>query len=147
MVHHSTPNQITGGGRAQLHDGADGPPPHLPHHGPAQAHGCVRLYNITCCIFPRRSLSSWRICVWYRTSPDRSPDSYISIQIPGVYNFTNPGAISHNEILALYKKHVDPSYTWTNFTVRTKARCDIYMHGWDGCPHRPSLFGERSLHT
>lgn len=36
---------------------------------------------------------------------------------PGVYNFTNPGAISHNEILALYKKHVDPSYTWTNFTV------------------------------
>ena len=36
----------------------------------------------------------------------------------GIYNFTNPGAISHNQILALYKKHVDPSYTWENFTVR-----------------------------
>jgi len=36
----------------------------------------------------------------------------------GIYNFTNPGAITHNQILALYKKHVDPSYTWENFTVR-----------------------------
>src|ERR1700760_1715212 len=26
----------------------------------------------------------------------------------GVYNFTNPGAISHNEVLALFKKHVRP---------------------------------------
>lgn len=34
----------------------------------------------------------------------------------GVYNFTNPGAISHNEILALYKKHIAPDFTWNNFT-------------------------------
>jgi 3,5-epimerase/4-reductase len=34
----------------------------------------------------------------------------------GVYNFTNPGAISHNEILALYKKHIDPSFSWNNFS-------------------------------
>jgi hypothetical protein len=39
-------------------------------------------------------------------------------KLEGIYNFTNPGAISHNEILALYKKHVDPTYTWSNFTVR-----------------------------
>jgi hypothetical protein len=25
-------------------------------------------------------------------------------ELKGVYNFTNPGAISHNEILALYKE-------------------------------------------
>jgi 3,5-epimerase/4-reductase len=25
-------------------------------------------------------------------------------ELTGVYNFTNPGAISHNEILALYKE-------------------------------------------
>jgi 3,5-epimerase/4-reductase len=31
-------------------------------------------------------------------------------------NLTNPGPITHNEVLALYKKHVDPEYTWKNFT-------------------------------
>ena len=34
----------------------------------------------------------------------------------GIYNFTNPGAISHNEIMMLYKKHIDPNFTWINFT-------------------------------
>lgn len=37
-------------------------------------------------------------------------------KLTGVYNFTNPGAISHNEILALYKKHINPDFTWNNFT-------------------------------
>lgn len=37
--------------------------------------------------------------------------------LKGNYNFTNPGTISHNEILALYKEYIDPSFTWTNFTV------------------------------
>ena len=40
----------------------------------------------------------------------------------GIYNFCNPGAISHNECLALYKKHVDPSYEWKNFTVEEQAK-------------------------
>lgn len=35
----------------------------------------------------------------------------------GNYNFTNPGTITHNEILALYKQYIDPSFTWTNFTI------------------------------
>ena len=35
----------------------------------------------------------------------------------GLFNFTNPGTISHNEILEMYKKHVDPMFTWKNFTV------------------------------
>lgn len=34
----------------------------------------------------------------------------------GVYNFTNPGVISHNEVLDLYKKYIDPTFTYTNFT-------------------------------
>jgi len=42
--------------------------------------------------------------------------------LTGIYNFCNPGAISHNEVLALYKKHVDPDYTWTNFTVEEQAK-------------------------
>jgi nucleoside-diphosphate-sugar epimerase len=35
----------------------------------------------------------------------------------GLYNFTNPGSISHNEILTFYKKYVDPEFTWQNFTL------------------------------
>jgi len=37
-------------------------------------------------------------------------------EIKGILNFTNPGAISHNEILALYKEYIDPEFTWVNFT-------------------------------
>jgi dTDP-4-dehydrorhamnose reductase len=36
--------------------------------------------------------------------------------LKGRYNFTNPGAVSHNDILALYKKYIDNTFTWTNFT-------------------------------
>lgn len=42
--------------------------------------------------------------------------------LTGVMNFTNPGAVSHNEILQLYKDHVDPDFTWTNFSVEEQAR-------------------------
>ena len=35
----------------------------------------------------------------------------------GTVNLTNPGLISHNEILELYKKYVDPNFTYTNFTI------------------------------
>ncbi|KAI2615996.1 NAD(P)-binding protein [Hypoxylon sp. NC1633] len=40
----------------------------------------------------------------------------------GVYNFTNPGAISHNEVLTLFKEIVRPDFTWKNFTVEEQAR-------------------------
>jgi dTDP-4-dehydrorhamnose reductase len=43
-------------------------------------------------------------------------------KLTGIYNFCNPGAISHNEVLGLYKKYVDPSYTWTNFTLDEQAK-------------------------
>ena len=35
----------------------------------------------------------------------------------GTVNLTNPGLISHNEILTMYKEIVDPEFTWTNFTI------------------------------
>jgi UDP-glucose 4,6-dehydratase len=35
----------------------------------------------------------------------------------GTYNFTNPGSISHNEILELYREIVDPDFKWTNFDI------------------------------
>jgi 3,5-epimerase/4-reductase len=38
-------------------------------------------------------------------------------KVSGIVNFCNPGAISHNEVLALYKQYVDPDYTWSNFSL------------------------------
>jgi len=35
----------------------------------------------------------------------------------GTINLTNPGAISHNKVLEMYKKHVDPEFTWKNFSI------------------------------
>jgi len=40
----------------------------------------------------------------------------------GIYNFTNPGAISHNEVLSLFKEYVRPDYTWKNFTLDEQAK-------------------------
>ena len=37
-------------------------------------------------------------------------------KITGTVNLTNPGLISHNEILEMYKEIVDPLFTWKNFT-------------------------------
>lgn len=35
----------------------------------------------------------------------------------GTLNLTNPGVITHNEILAMYKELVDPAFVWENFSV------------------------------
>lgn len=35
----------------------------------------------------------------------------------GTINLTNPGTITHNEILEMYKEIVDPTFTWSNFTI------------------------------
>lgn len=40
----------------------------------------------------------------------------------GVYNFTNPGAISHNEVLTLFRDIVRPSFKWANFTLEEQAK-------------------------
>lgn len=36
----------------------------------------------------------------------------------GTINLTNPGLISHNQILQMYKDIVDPTFTWENFSVQ-----------------------------
>lgn len=40
----------------------------------------------------------------------------------GTINLTNPGLISHNEILEMYKELVDNNFTWENFTVEEQAQ-------------------------
>ena len=39
----------------------------------------------------------------------------------GTINLTNPGLITHNEILEMYKEIVDPDFTWKNFTIEEQA--------------------------
>jgi dTDP-glucose 4,6-dehydratase len=40
----------------------------------------------------------------------------------GTINLTNPGTISHNEILEMYKEIVDPKFTWKNFTIEEQNK-------------------------
>jgi len=42
--------------------------------------------------------------------------------LTGTINLTNPGAITHNEILEMYKEIVDPSFTWKNFTLEDQNK-------------------------
>jgi len=39
----------------------------------------------------------------------------------GTYNCTNPGIISHDQILTLYKQIVDPEFTWKNMTLQEQS--------------------------
>tara|TARA_B100001093_G_C26846767_1_gene1023188 strand:- start:693 stop:1586 length:894 start_codon:yes stop_codon:yes gene_type:complete len=40
----------------------------------------------------------------------------------GTINLTNPGLISHNQILEMYKEIVDPKFTWKNFSQEDQAK-------------------------
>lgn len=42
-------------------------------------------------------------------------------QSKGIVNFTNPGTISHNEILDLYKHYIDPNFTYQNFSLEEQS--------------------------
>lgn len=45
--------------------------------------------------------------------------------LTGIYNFTNPGVVSHNEILEMYREYIDPNFTWKNFTLEEQAKVII----------------------
>jgi 3,5-epimerase/4-reductase len=49
----------------------------------------------------------------------------------GIYNWVNPGTISHNEILELYKKYIDPSFSYENFSIEEQAK--ILKAGRSNC--------------
>jgi dTDP-4-dehydrorhamnose reductase len=38
-------------------------------------------------------------------------------RLTGIYNFTNPGTISHNEMLDMYREYIDPQFRYHNFSV------------------------------
>ncbi|OGB83701.1 hypothetical protein A3F66_05285 [candidate division TM6 bacterium RIFCSPHIGHO2_12_FULL_32_22] len=39
------------------------------------------------------------------------------LELTGIFNFVNPGILSHNQVLELYKKYIDNNFKYTNFTV------------------------------
>ena len=43
-------------------------------------------------------------------------------RITGTLNFTNPGVMTHNEVLAMYRDEVDPDFKWANFSVAEQDR-------------------------
>lgn len=43
-------------------------------------------------------------------------------EIKGNYNFVNPGTMSHNEVLDLYKEYIDPTLTYENFTLEEQNK-------------------------
>ena len=43
-------------------------------------------------------------------------------KIVGTINFTNPGVISHNQILQMYREIIDPSFVWKNFTIEEQDK-------------------------
>ena len=40
----------------------------------------------------------------------------------GIWNFTNPGVVSHNEILEMYRDYMDPDFKWENFNLEEQAK-------------------------
>lgn len=54
-------------------------------------------------------------------------------ELKGIYNFTNPGTITHNGLLQLYKEYIDPNFKWENFTLEEQAkvlksgRCNCHL--------------------
>ncbi|KAL5559400.1 hypothetical protein UlMin_035611 [Ulmus minor] len=40
----------------------------------------------------------------------------------GIWNFTNPGVISHNQILEMYRDYIDPHFKWENFDLEEQAK-------------------------
>ena len=43
-------------------------------------------------------------------------------KVVGTINLTNPGLISHNKILEMYKEIVDPDFVWENFSIEEQAQ-------------------------
>ena len=43
-------------------------------------------------------------------------------KVTGTYNLINPGLITHNEILEMYKEIIDPNFTWKNMTLEEQTK-------------------------
>ncbi|XP_076936702.1 trifunctional UDP-glucose 4,6-dehydratase/UDP-4-keto-6-deoxy-D-glucose 3,5-epimerase/UDP-4-keto-L-rhamnose-reductase RHM1-like [Bidens hawaiensis] len=42
--------------------------------------------------------------------------------LKGIWNFTSPGVLSHNEVLELYREYINPEFKWKSFTLEEQGR-------------------------
>lgn len=86
---------------------------------------------ITSCLSPRNFIS--KITTYEKICSIKNSMSVLPELLPlsitmmenkdmGIYNLTNPGSISHNEILEMYRDIVDNSFTWNNFTIEEQDK-------------------------
>jgi dTDP-4-dehydrorhamnose reductase len=52
-------------------------------------------------------------------------------KLTGVYNFVNPGTVSHNEVLELYKQYIDPTFVFQNFSLEEQVQ--VFKAGRSNC--------------
>ena len=45
----------------------------------------------------------------------------VNKKVTGTINLCNPGLITHNEILEMYKQYVNPNFTWENFSIEEQS--------------------------
>lgn len=67
-------------------------------------------------------------------------------KLTGIYNFCNPGAISHNEILDLYREYIDPTYTYSNFTVEEQAKVIVAARSNNTLDHVKLIEANPEMH-
>jgi 3,5-epimerase/4-reductase len=53
-------------------------------------------------------------------------------EITGTINLVNPGLISHDEVLAMYKDIIDPEFTWQNMTYEEQTQL-LHNHRSNNC--------------
>ncbi len=59
----------------------------------------------------------------------------------GIWNFANPGVVSHNEILEMYRQYIKPGFPWKNFTLEEQAK--VIIAPWNNNElHASKLQGE-----
>ena len=86
---------------------------------------------ITSCLSPRNFIT--KITTYEKICSIKNSMSVLDELLPlsvsmmdnkdtGIYNLTNPGSISHNEILEMYRDIVDNEFTWKNFTIEEQDK-------------------------
>lgn len=95
----------------------------------AQLHMPVLLASVpaSACSLSMSSLRARHVPACYQKAAVLITSSMLQARrgLTGIMNYTNPGAISHNEILELYKSYIDPEFSWKNFSLEEQAKVII----------------------
>ena len=77
--------------------------------------------------FITKILNYYKICSIKNSMtvlPDFFPIIYkmMNNKLSTTVNLVNPGLISHNEILEMYKEIIDPNFKWNNFSIEEQSK-------------------------